>query len=133
MFGLTRTVAIVLAGLLITAGSAAISSMASPSSAPEEVGLSSERLARMNKAIHEYVGAGRTPGVVTLIARHGKVVHVGRAWQELYATHRWRFPDSSEFRDTVIPVDCGFIGVRLKPDATSRSGRSRTPPLQRRD
>ena len=76
MFGLTRTVAIVLAGLLITAGSAGISSKALPSSAPEEVGLSSERLARMNKAIHEYVDAGRTPGVVTLIARHGKVVHV---------------------------------------------------------
>ena len=30
----------------------------------------------MNKAIHAYVDAGRTPGVVTLIARHGKVVHV---------------------------------------------------------
>jgi len=62
MFGLTR-VAIVLAGLLITAGSAGISSKALPSSAPEEVGLSSERLARMNKAIHEYVDAGRTLGV----------------------------------------------------------------------
>ena len=70
MFGLTRTVAIVLAGLLITTGSAAISSKASPSSAPEEVGLSSERLARMNKAIHEYVGAGRTtPGVVSRSSR----------------------------------------------------------------
>jgi hypothetical protein len=72
MFGLTRTVAIVLAGLLITAGSAGISSKALPSSAPEEVGLSSERLARMNKAIHEYVDAGRTPGVVTLIARQAR-------------------------------------------------------------
>ena len=30
----------------------------------------------MDKAIHAYVDAGRTPGVVTLIARHGKVVHV---------------------------------------------------------
>src|SRR4029453_18030961 len=47
-----------------------------PSAKPEDVGLSSERLARMDKAIHAYVDAGRTPGVVTLIARHGKVVHV---------------------------------------------------------
>ena len=47
-----------------------------PVAKPEDVGLSSERLARMNKAIHAYVDAGRTPGVVTLIARHGKVVHV---------------------------------------------------------
>ena len=37
--------------------------------------MSSERLSRMNKAIHAYVDAGRTPGVVTLILRHGKVVH----------------------------------------------------------
>jgi CubicO group peptidase (beta-lactamase class C family) len=76
MLRLTRTATILLAGLIITAGSAAITSKALPSSAPEDVGLSSERLARMNKAIHEYVDAGRTPGVVTLIARHGKVVHV---------------------------------------------------------
>ena len=47
-----------------------------PSAKPEDVGLSSERLARMDKFIHGYVDAGRTPGVVTLIARHGKVVHV---------------------------------------------------------
>src|SRR6188508_3806197 len=76
MLRLTRTATILLAALIITAGSAAITSKVLPSSAPEDVGLSSERLARMNKAIHEYVDAGRTPGVVTLIARHGKVVHV---------------------------------------------------------
>lgn len=47
-----------------------------PRASPESVGMSSERLDRMNEAIHAYVDAGRTPGVVTLIARHGKVVHV---------------------------------------------------------
>jgi len=46
-----------------------------PTARPESVGMSSERLARMNKAIHAYVDAGRTPGVVTVILRHGKVVH----------------------------------------------------------
>ena len=76
MFRPTRLAAIAVAALLITAGSAGILSKDLPSSRPEDVGLSSERLARMNKAIHEYVDAGRTPGVVTLIARHGKVVHV---------------------------------------------------------
>jgi CubicO group peptidase (beta-lactamase class C family) len=30
----------------------------------------------MTKAIHGYVDAGRTPGVVTLIARHGKVAYL---------------------------------------------------------
>jgi len=76
MFRLTRTSAIVLAALVIVGGSAGIRSKDLPLSKPEDVGLSSERLARMDKAIHEYVDAGRTPGVVTLIARHGKVVHV---------------------------------------------------------
>ena len=47
-----------------------------PVAAPEKAGMSAERLARMDKAIHAYVDAGRTPGVVTFIVRHGKVVHV---------------------------------------------------------
>jgi CubicO group peptidase (beta-lactamase class C family) len=47
-----------------------------PRGSPESAGMSSERLERMDAAIHAYVDAGRTPGVVTLIARHGKVVHV---------------------------------------------------------
>ena len=76
MSRLSRTPTIVLAALLISASSAALRSKDLPLTAPEDVGLSSERLGRMKKAIHEYVDAGRTPGVVTLIARHGKVVHV---------------------------------------------------------
>ena len=76
MLRLTRISAIVLVALVIIAGSAGIRSKELPLSKPEDVGLSSERLARMDKVIHDYVDAGRTPGVVTLIARHGKVVHV---------------------------------------------------------
>jgi CubicO group peptidase (beta-lactamase class C family) len=76
MFRLTRLRGSLLAVLLMTAASAAVVSKDLPTARPEDVGLSSERLARMNKAIHAYVDAGRTPGVVTLIARHGKVVHL---------------------------------------------------------
>ena len=75
MLRLTRTRTVFLA-LLIAAAPAGLLSKDLPSARPEDVGLSSERLARMNKAIHAYVDAGRTPGVVTLVARHGKVVHV---------------------------------------------------------
>ena len=57
MFRLTRTSAIVLAALVIVGGSAGIRSKDLPLSKPEDVGLSSERLARMDKAIHEYVDA----------------------------------------------------------------------------
>jgi CubicO group peptidase (beta-lactamase class C family) len=76
MRSLTRTRVFLLTAVLAVAASAALLSKDLPAAKPEDVGLSSERLARMNKAIHAYVDAGRTPGVVTLIARHGKVVHV---------------------------------------------------------
>jgi CubicO group peptidase (beta-lactamase class C family) len=73
---LTRARVLLLTAVLAALASTALLSKDLPSAKPEDVGMSSERLARMNKAIHAYVDAGRTPGVVTLIARHGKVVHV---------------------------------------------------------
>ncbi len=88
MLRLTRISAIVLVALVIVAGSAGIRSKELPLSKPEEAGLSSERLARMDKAIHDYVDAGRTPGVVTLIARHGKVVHIDAYGKADLATGR---------------------------------------------
>jgi len=47
-----------------------------PTAQPEEVGLSSERLARIRPAIQRYVDKQLIPGAVTLVARHGNVVHV---------------------------------------------------------
>jgi CubicO group peptidase (beta-lactamase class C family) len=77
MFAITRLrLLFVIGALAVLASSPLLLSKDLPAAKPEDVGLSSERLARMNRAIHAYVDAGRTPGVVTLIARHGKVVHV---------------------------------------------------------
>lgn len=76
---LTRPRAIVAAAALaaaLTTTATVLLSKDAPTAKPEDVGLSTERLARMDTFIHGYVDAGRTPGVVTLIARHGKVVHV---------------------------------------------------------
>ena len=42
---------------------------------PEEVGMSSERLSRIRVAMQRYVDRKEVPGVVTLVARRGKVVH----------------------------------------------------------
>jgi len=42
---------------------------------PEDVGLSTERLARLTKITQEHVEAGRLPGAVILIARQGKVAY----------------------------------------------------------
>ncbi|MBX3478891.1 MAG: beta-lactamase family protein [Caulobacter sp.] len=42
---------------------------------PESVGFSSERLAKLDASMKALVDQGRVPGVVTYVARHGKVVH----------------------------------------------------------
>ena len=42
---------------------------------PESVGMSAERLARIGPAMQRYIDAELVPGVVTLVARKGKVVH----------------------------------------------------------
>src|SRR5262245_1624897 len=46
-----------------------------PTARPEDVGMSSERLARIRSAMQRYVDRGLAPGVVTLVARRGRVVH----------------------------------------------------------
>ncbi len=43
--------------------------------APEDVGLSAERLSRISGAMQDIVDEGRLAGVVTLLARHGKIAH----------------------------------------------------------
>ncbi|MDP3435556.1 MAG: serine hydrolase domain-containing protein [Bacteroidota bacterium] len=42
---------------------------------PESVGISSERLARIDQMCAEAVKNGDVPGIVSLIARNGKIVH----------------------------------------------------------
>jgi CubicO group peptidase (beta-lactamase class C family) len=45
-----------------------------PRAKPEEVGMSSERLARIGEVLKADIEAGRIPGAVIAIARHGKLV-----------------------------------------------------------
>ncbi len=42
---------------------------------PETLGLSSSRLARIDSAMKESIKSGRMPGMVALIARHGKLAY----------------------------------------------------------
>jgi CubicO group peptidase (beta-lactamase class C family) len=46
-----------------------------PTATPEQVGMSSERLARLDRAMQAYVDRQDVAGVVSLVARRGKVVH----------------------------------------------------------
>ena len=44
--------------------------------APDTVGISSTRLGRLAPTMQQYVDAGRAAGVVTIVMRQGKVVHL---------------------------------------------------------
>jgi CubicO group peptidase (beta-lactamase class C family) len=46
-----------------------------PFAVPEEVGLSSQRLARLGDVLRGEIDSGRVPGTVALVARRGKVAH----------------------------------------------------------
>ena len=46
-----------------------------PMANPEEVGLSSVRLVRINELIQRHIDAGEISGAVTLVARRGHVAH----------------------------------------------------------
>jgi CubicO group peptidase (beta-lactamase class C family) len=63
------------AGLLcLFASTAAFAEDPLPRAKPEEVGFSSERLARIDSVLKADIEAGRIPGAVIAIARHGKLV-----------------------------------------------------------
>lgn len=46
-----------------------------PAAKPEDVGLLSERLSRIDKMIDEFIASKRIPGAVVLIARNGKIAY----------------------------------------------------------
>jgi len=46
-----------------------------PMASPESVGMSSERLERLDATMQRYIDGNMVAGVVTLVARDGKVVH----------------------------------------------------------
>lgn len=45
-----------------------------PTAQPDSVGMSTERLTRLNSAMKSLVDAGRLAGTVTMVSRHGKVI-----------------------------------------------------------
>jgi CubicO group peptidase (beta-lactamase class C family) len=72
-----RFVAVVLAAMLVVVSpltEAASSDAALPSADPESVGFSSERLRRLDGVMQRAVDEKEFAGVVTLLARHGKVI-----------------------------------------------------------
>ena len=72
---LVTVTTLALAGCEIPAGSAAAGTApALQPAAPEEVGMSSERLARLHDGMQQLVDEGRLAGITTMIARRGRLV-----------------------------------------------------------
>ena len=65
----TRLLALTLLTLPVFAASV-------PTAKPEDVGLSSERLQRIDQMIQRRIAAGELAGAVTIVARRGKVAHL---------------------------------------------------------
>src|ERR1051325_3955971 len=65
---MVRRAAVIVAALSLTAGLASVGK-------PEDVGMSSERLQRINEAVQRYIDSGQITGAVTVVARRGKIVH----------------------------------------------------------
>ena len=57
-----------------------------PLASPESVGMSSDRLGRIDNYFQRFVDAGEIAGAVTLVARRGKVVH--------YEAQGWRHKEA---------------------------------------
>ena len=57
-----------------------------PRAVPEDVGMSTSRLARMTPVMQGYVDAGKIPCALTLIARRGKLVHFEKFGMQDIAT-----------------------------------------------
>ncbi len=65
----TRIAVVLLAVLTLTAAAAV------PAGKPEDVGMSSERLQRVNDVIKASIGAGQITGAVTMVSRKGHIAH----------------------------------------------------------
>src|SRR5450755_1852324 len=70
---LARVAGAVFLACLVVAGKAAAESALSVATMPEEVGLSSDQLARIEAVTQKYIDGGVVPGAVMLVARRGKI------------------------------------------------------------
>ena len=63
-----RSIAVVALAVGLTAGVV-------PSGKPEEVGLSSERLQRIDDVMQQYIDSGQISGGITMVSRRGRIAH----------------------------------------------------------
>ncbi|HEY4986170.1 MAG TPA: serine hydrolase domain-containing protein, partial [Bradyrhizobium sp.] len=91
---LARVAGAVFLACLAVAGRASAESVLSVAAMPEEVGLSSDQLARIEAVTQKHIDSGVVPGAVMLVARRGKIAWYKAMGYRDRATRDAMRPDS---------------------------------------
>jgi CubicO group peptidase (beta-lactamase class C family) len=79
---------------------------------PAAAGMSSERLTRIPVRMKEFVAAGKTAGVVTLVARHGRLARLDAVgYQDLESKTPMRSDSIFHLASVTKPVTCAGIMI----------------------
>jgi CubicO group peptidase (beta-lactamase class C family) len=81
---------------------------AAPTAPPEDVGLSAERLERVDELVERHLEAGSFTGAVTLVARNGRVAHL-EAHGYMDVEKRMPMPEDGIFR--IMSMTKPVVGV----------------------
>ena len=101
---------IFLAGLLAATSVTGWASEDFPTAKPESVGISTERLARIDEYFQRFIDDNQVAGAVTLVARHGKIVHHSAlGW-------KYREQDIPMTTDTIF-----YLASMTKPIVSTKS------------
>ena len=65
-----------IAVLLVICWATSLLAQELPISSPDQVGMSSKKLAQIGPAMQQFVDKHKLPGVITVVARHGKILHL---------------------------------------------------------
>ena len=83
-----------------------------PNGKPEDGGFSAERLGRIKEAVQRHIDAGSVPGVVTLVARRGKIVHFeAHGYNDVEA--KKPMPKDAIFRLASMSKPIGAVAVMM--------------------
>ncbi|MDQ8179605.1 serine hydrolase domain-containing protein [Pelagicoccus sp. SDUM812005] len=93
-----RTCLAAFAALHLLAASCLLEAKPLKPAPPQSLGISSERLERLDNTFSEMVESGQLPGAVVLVARHGKRAHLG-----IYG-ERDQEADAPMKRDTIFRI-----------------------------
>ena len=90
----------------------AASSFVTDKSDPEAAGMNQARLARIPVRMKEFVDAGMTAGVVTLVARHGHVASLDAVgFQDLESKTPMRTDSIVRIASVTKPITCAAIMI----------------------